>query len=69
MKGESMKASKQFPKNPRPPVPEFVTADFERFTAYGWKCLKYGVQSWGDTKAEAITLWFEAYRSEYGISA
>ena len=57
---------RKMPASPRPPVPEFVTADFERFTAYGWKCLKHGIQAFGDTKDEAISLWFEAYRSEYG---
>ena len=55
------------PTNPRPPKPRFVTADFEHFTAYGFKCLKHGVIAFGNTEQEAVSLWFEAYRSEYGI--
>ena len=57
----------KMPKNPRPPIPEFVTAEFERYTAYGWKCLKHGIIAFGNTKDEAITLWVEAYRDEYGM--
>ena len=62
---------KAWPKNPRPPVPEFVTADFpeKHFMTYGWKCLKHGIIAFGDTKAEAIDRWFQAYRDEYGITA
>jgi hypothetical protein len=59
---------KAWPKNPRAPKAEFVTADFPRYTAYGWKCLKYGIVAFGNTETEAIQLWFDAYKSEYGIA-
>lgn len=58
---------KQMPKNPKAPKPEFVTAEFERFTAFGFKCVKHGVIAFGNTEKEAVSLWFEAYKSEYGV--
>ena len=51
------------PKNPRLPVPELVVS--ERYSCYGWKCEKHGIQIYSDSKAAAPQEWLAAYKAEY----
>ena len=48
------------------PVPEFVTAETTWGIAYGWRCEAEGIVAYGDTKAESLSKWREAYAREYG---
>lgn len=56
---------KTYPKNPRLPEPEFVTATMPWAVVYGWKCDKHGIMVFGDTAKEAQATWLASYNREY----
>lgn len=60
-----MKQSAQMPRSPRSPIPEFTTCETEYGMAYGWKCDKHGILSYGNTKLDAVVDWYKAYEAEY----
>ena len=47
------------------PVPEIVFCDTPYGTAYVWKCDKYGLCVYGNTRLDAQVEFMEAYELEY----
>ncbi len=60
-----MKQSAQMPRSPRSPAPELTVCETEYGMAYGWKCDKHGVLSYGNSKLDAVVDWHKAYEAEY----
>ena len=62
---EKVKAFIRMPRSPRSPIPELTTCETEYRMAYGWKCDKHGILSYGNTKLDAVADWHKAYDAEY----
>lgn len=62
---EKVKAFVRMPRSPRSPVPELTTCETDYGVAYGWKCDKHGILSYGNTKLDAVADWHKAYDAEY----
>lgn len=55
----------QMPRSPRSPIPELTICETEYGMAYGWKCDKHGILSYGNTKLDAVVDWHKSYEAEY----